>query len=184
MTKKGFTLIELLTTIAIIGILATVGFSFDFNKKTDMEKRDRFAEKISSLIHSTLLNTSSGKGIKVGTDIINPSDTRIRFSTGSIGIYYYSGGTVIGTGEIMNSPFFGETPFVLGDIYGKKKDSSTGSIDSLPIEIVFDSGGDLSFSGSDANLSSYVGIGMTVWYHSMKKTVEFDRRFGKITFLP
>ena len=106
MTKKGFTLIELLTVIAIIGILATVGFGFDFNKRTDIEKRDRFVEKISSMIHSVLLNSSSGKGIKSGTEIINPTSTRIRFSTGSVGIYYYSGTAVIGTGEVMDSPFF------------------------------------------------------------------------------
>lgn len=46
MVKKGFTLIELMVVIAIIGLLAMVGLNFDFNKKTDIEKRDRFVEKV------------------------------------------------------------------------------------------------------------------------------------------
>lgn len=89
-TKSAFTLMEVMVVIAIIGIVALIGLNFDFNKKTDMEKQGRFVQKIESMIHSVILNTSSGKGIKSGTGIINPTSTRIRFSTGSVGIFYYS----------------------------------------------------------------------------------------------
>lgn len=61
MTKKGFTLIELMVVIAIMGLLAMTVMNFDFNKKTDIEKRDRFVQKIESIIHSTLLSTSNGR---------------------------------------------------------------------------------------------------------------------------
>lgn len=179
--RNAFTLTELMLVIAIIGILAIGVVNFDFNKKTDIEKQDRFTQKIQSVIHSTIQNTLNGRGIKSGTVIINPTSTRIRFSTGSIGVYYYSGATIIGTGEVMNSPFFGETGYVLNNMYGIRKDASTGAISTLPIEIVFDSNNDISFTGSDTNLSSYIGIDMSVQYNTAKKILEFDRRFGKTT---
>ncbi len=106
MTKKGFTLIEFMVVIVIVGLLTMVIMNFDFNKKTDIEKRDRLVQKIESLIHSTILSNSSGRGVKQGTGIINPTSTHIQFSTGSIGVYYYSGSSIVGTGEVMNSPFF------------------------------------------------------------------------------
>lgn len=64
MIKKGFTLIELMIVIAIVGILTMSAFNFDFNKRTDIEKRDRFVEKINSMMHSNNIAITSGKGIK------------------------------------------------------------------------------------------------------------------------
>lgn len=95
MPKKGFTLIELLVVIAIIGLLAFMVSSFDFNKKTDAEKRDRFVEKIGSILQSSKIAMMSGKGIKVGPDIINPSSIRLVFSCGAIITNYYSGTDVV-----------------------------------------------------------------------------------------
>ena len=176
MTKKGFTLIELLVVVAIIGLLAMVVSNFDFNKKTDIEKQHRFTQKIESMIHSTLLSSSSGRGIKSGVAIVNPTSTQIEFSTGSIGVYYYSGTSIIGTWEVINNPFFGDSWYVLSDIYGKNKDSSTGTIGSFPLKIIFNEN-DISFTGTE---SSYVGISMNVKYHGTQNLLEFDRRFWKI----
>ena len=65
MAKKGFTLIELMVVIAIIGLLAMVVTNFDFNKKTDIEKRDRLVQKIESMLQTSKLAMLSGKGINV-----------------------------------------------------------------------------------------------------------------------
>ncbi len=104
---------ELMGVIAIMGLIVMTVMNFDFNKKTDTEKRDRFVQKIESIIRSTLLSTSNGRGVKQGSNIINPTSAHIQFSTGSIGVYYYSGASIIGTGEIMKSPFFEETAYTL-----------------------------------------------------------------------
>jgi prepilin-type N-terminal cleavage/methylation domain-containing protein len=181
MTKKGFTLIELMVVIAIMGLLAMTVMNFDFNKKTDIEKRDRFVQKIESIIHSTLLSTSNGRWVNQGAIIINPTSTHIQFSTGSIGVYYYSGSSIVGTGEVMKSPFFGETAYSLSWIYYKEK-NLTSSIPINPsMEIIFTSWNNITFSGSSSE--DWVIMWVDVAFHGSKKTLEFDRRFGKINIL-
>lgn len=51
--------------ITIIGILSIMVTNFDFNKKTDIEKRDRFVTRISSMVRTNNIAMTSGKGIKV-----------------------------------------------------------------------------------------------------------------------
>jgi hypothetical protein len=52
---------ELMIVIAIIGVISIMVSNFDFNKKTDIEKRDHFITKISSLIQTNTIAMTSGK---------------------------------------------------------------------------------------------------------------------------
>lgn len=178
MTKKGFSLIELMVVITIIWILTLMIVSFDFNKKTDMEKRDRLAQKITSILHSSKITMMSGKGVKSGTSIINPDSARMSFGSGSIGLYYYSGSTIVGTWEVMNSPFYQESWYAINNIYSQDKNMTTLS-GSLPMDIIFDDSGDISFSGGIP--ASHVIVWMGVNFKASQSILEFDRRFGTIT---
>ncbi len=180
MTKKGFTLIELMVVIAIMGILGVMVSSFDFNKKTDVEKRDRFVEKVSSIMHSNNIAMTSGKGIKMGVNIVNPTSIQMVFSSGAIITNYYSGTDIIGVGDSLTSPFFGETGYNIGNFYYINKDASTGSVVN-PFNIIYSPGGNISFSGADIGIDTAVQIGMDVGFHAMKYNVTFDKRSA--TFL-
>ena len=180
MWEKGFTLIELMVVVALIGMLAVVGSSFDFNKKGDVEKRDRFIAKIESMMHTSKIAMTSGKGILSGVTIINPDSIKIIFSTWAIVTNYFdSGGAVIWTGEVMTSPFYWEIGYNIANFYWKDKTSLTGSVTNLTT--IFSNNGEIYFTGSASHLSSDVIIGMTIGYHTTKKILEFDKRFGQVT---
>ncbi|MDD2916598.1 MAG: type II secretion system protein [Candidatus Gracilibacteria bacterium] len=178
MTKKGFSLVELMVVLAIIGLLAITITSFNFNKKTDIEKRDRFIQKIESMIHTSKNTMISGKGVRLLTELINPDTTHLYIGTGSVGIYYYSGTSIIGTGDVVNAPFYGEMGYMLTGAYWQNKNNNTGSI-NFPVEIIFNSDGNIAFSGSMPSGSGAVILGMGISYHASQKNLELDRRFGK-----
>ncbi len=82
MNKKisGFTLIELIVVIAIIWIISLTIINFDFNKKTEIEKRDKFINEISSIINTEVLNYSVWKSVDVWAWMKNPEQTVISVS--------------------------------------------------------------------------------------------------------
>jgi len=179
-SQKWFTLIELMVVITIVGILSLIATNFNFNKKTDQERRDRLVTKISSLIRTNNIGMTSGRWIKVGANIINPSSTRLVFTTGSIATNYYSGTTIIGTGEILMSPFFWESGYTLDGFY-KYTDTALTSTSNIspPVSIIFENN-NIAFTGSNS-VSTSVVVGMSAGYHGSNKILELDRRFGKMT---
>ena len=82
----------------------------------------------------------------MSTGIINPTSSHIRIDANSIGLYYYSGSSLIATGEVMNRPFYSEDRYSLTGIYWQDKNAGSHS-GSLPIEIIFDASGNISFTG-------------------------------------
>lgn len=50
-----------MVVITIVGVLSLMATSFNFNKKTDQERRDRLVTKISSLIRTNNIAMTSGK---------------------------------------------------------------------------------------------------------------------------
>jgi len=57
--------------------------------------------------------------------------------------------------------------------------TTTGAITN-PISILFDTTGNMSFTG-ETLIDSAVIIGLTTGYNSSLKTFEFDRRSGRVT---
>lgn len=179
-SQKWFTLIELMIVITIVGILSLMATSFNFNKKTDQERRDRLVAKIGSMIRTNNIAMTSGKWVKVGANIINPTSTRLVFTTGSISTNYYSGVTIIGTWEVLTSPFFWESGYALDGFYKYTDTALTGtSAISAPVSVIFENN-NITFTGANS-VSSSVVVGMTAWYHGSNKILELDRRFWKIT---
>lgn len=180
MQKNAFTLPELMIVITIIAILSLMVTNFDFNRKTDTEKRDRFVTRLVSMTNTNKINMITGRGVLLGGNIVNPSHTEIVVSSGSIVTHYYSGQTIIGTGEVISSPFFGESGYKIDSIYGYSDKSLTSKIIfTAPLRITFTSAGDISYSGNNIT-NDVIIIGLRMGYHWMFETIEFDRRSGKI----
>ncbi|MDP2103308.1 MAG: hypothetical protein Q8K26_00110 [Candidatus Gracilibacteria bacterium] len=135
------------------------------------------------MIRTNTIAMTSGKGVKpspTSTGIVNPSSIRLTFTTGSIITNYYSGATIIGTGDTLANPFFGESGYTLDGFYRSDGTSLTStSTLATPMAVIFENG-NISFTGSTPVNTSVV-VGMSVGYHGSKKILELDRRFGRVT---
>lgn len=175
-TPQGFTLIEMLVVIAIISILATMMISLDFNRNTATLRRDRLVSKILSVIEGARLDAISGKSIP-GKSI---DSIQVTFSTGgtegAVLVQYLEGEDVVGTGEVLKSPFFADPNYSIKDILWSNADRSvTGSIQSGSLIFQKTSA---SFTGTMDARAIRLEIGVN--YLNQTGAIEIDRRTGRI----
>lgn len=175
--KKALTLAELLVVIVIIALLLLISSTFNFNKKTDIEKRDWFINKITTTFKNNYTNSIVWKWTKSGSTLIVMDYNYVRFSSwmiNSFGVQW----TNTYTWEQLNYPFFNDKWFVIKNIEYKNKDESTWSLINETIDIIFKNG-NITFSWWIA-FSTGIILNITAWYHWDYKNIIFDRRTGKI----
>ena len=169
----GFTLIELLVVITLIGIITLSAMGLNFNKKTDIEKRDRFVQEIVSLLDKAKTDAMIGRWVLSGGKIINPDSTKILLSTGSLSVQYWNNSSSIGTWEILSFPFYGDTGYNIQSITSLKQDWSTGT---NPSSLILQ----WSTIDFDASASGSVVLDIQAGYHKEWKIIHFDKRTWKI----
>lgn len=176
-----------MVVIAIVSILAVSATGFNFNKKTDIEKRNNLLNKITSIIDTEKLNSKAWKWINTSsTNIINPTFSEINVFTWGMDIYYFTWTTIdsnIFTWTTFKLPFFWDTKYNIKSIDYKNIDSSTWTLNNL--QIIFDNiWNNIIFSWSDSSGNPQIPIiiSITAWYSNEYKTIIFDKRTWKIGF--
>ena len=179
----GFTLIEILVVIVLVGILAIITTSFNFNEKTSDENCNQFTSAIMNLLSEARTDAMVGRAIKSNNGtLINPASISVIMSTGAIITNYMdSTDTIIGTGTTLTFPFYNEQGYVINSFSFSWADGTTIT-QSIPFSIIFNwinstSWDSITFSGIS---SSGVVLSIVAWYNQVFKTIEFDRRTGRI----
>lgn len=188
--KKGFTLVEITVVIIILWLLSLIIVNFDYNKKTDSEKKERIANKILSILNTEKLNLKIGKGISVSSKFINPSYSKVSISTWAVLVTYYTWADInslslVWTWEIFKTPFYWEKQYNIKDItYYNSSGSNIWPLSKVDIFFSWDDTtmswtNILNFSVAPSNL---IWLKIQVWYNNNYKTIDFDRRTGKVSY--
>ena len=173
--KKWYTLIEILVVIAIIWILAISAPSFNFNKKTWSEKRDKFLNAIVSVIDTEKLNSKAWKWVPSWTSMMNPIKSVISISSSSIIVNYYTWATAI-PWPTMNTPFFWDPWYSITSLI--PLNSAWNPLAGVAnIDITFDN-----ILNNTTFSTAWVILKINAWYNGDNKTIYFDRRTWKINF--
>jgi prepilin-type N-terminal cleavage/methylation domain-containing protein len=177
--RSGFTLIELLVVIAIAIGLSLLTLGFDFQKKTASEQRTAFAEDVENLFSSTKIQSLVGKGVLIGGQIVVPDEVRVRVRTGSVAVVYYSGGTIMGTGQTLAYPFRNNPEFEIGRLRLTNRDDSVTELPAAEFDVVY-SRDQISFTGASVALASAVSAEMQIGYRNAYQAVTVDKRANRV----
>lgn len=187
-TKKWFTLVELLVVITIITILSIMATNLDFNKKTSKEKAERFMNQVVSIIDTEKINSKIWRWIKIWSGIVNIDFAKIKISTWSINVLYYTGNSISSlnfawSGASIKYPYYKESLYEINLI--QFLNSSWSVINTASpwknLDIIFSSD-NIYLSWSDIANTSYtnmVWFKIKLWYRPDYKSIEFDKRTWK-----
>lgn len=169
-------MVEIMVVIAILAFLYSTFLRFSYQPQGNLTRAERLANKISSVLHDGLLQTTIGRMDNTGSAVTGAT---LHFwnsscSTASGGQWITWSYTQYLSGKLL-PPFFDQDNDYVLDTISWTWGTTPSSGNCIDIVITRDT---MSFSGIPDTSNTIVTF--TARYLTMRKKVLFDRRTGRI----